>query len=69
MPPRSGTRSGREIDELEKVQRRATRIPTDAYKLEYKERLIISIYSLLLPVSVISKWIFCFDKQEFKIDT
>ena len=31
----------REIDELEKVQRRATRIPTDAYKLEYEERLKI----------------------------
>ena len=31
----------REIDELEKVQRRATRIPTDAYRLEYEERVKI----------------------------
>ena len=29
----------KEIDELEKVQKRATRIPTDAYKLKYEDRL------------------------------
>ena len=31
----------RERDELEKVQGRATRFPTDAYKLEYEDRLKI----------------------------